>query len=236
MAKTRIGKLPPRYSFILNPYPEERLSKCPRCRKPTHARKFAFFIHVEGWGPMALGKTCKYCSGCELIIAHQHELEHELAYSFSKFAPDVIGNEYLVIGTIEKKVWQRGLQGHSSELRACLQTSKRGNLMSWQHQEESLMICGRRSKNCSLPYLHPNTADIPARRIASCSTVCCTSFGPAAPGAQCQKSLVPGRLFMIALLNGSEQESSSEYGQSAFTYMMTNAACNGSGNLETEPM
>ncbi|MGE5444224.1 MAG: hypothetical protein ACM3SR_06405 [Ignavibacteriales bacterium] len=116
MAKTRIGKLPPRYSFILNKYPDVRLSKCPLCEKPTHLRKLALFIHIDGWEPMALGKTCRYCSRCELIMAHQDELEAELAYSFSKIAPEVIGNEYLVLGTVEKKVWKGGLKGSSNQL------------------------------------------------------------------------------------------------------------------------
>ena len=117
MAKsTRIGKLPPRYSFILNPHEGTRLSTCPRCEKPTHPRKFAFLIHIDEWGPMALGKTCKYCSRCELIMMHQNELEAELAIAFSRIAPEVIGNEYLVLGTIEKKVWQEGLKGEGGEL------------------------------------------------------------------------------------------------------------------------
>jgi len=92
--KKRIGKLPPRYSFILNSYTDVRLSKCPRCQKLTHLRKFALFIHIDAWGPMALGKTCRYCSRCELIMAHQDELEAQLAHSFSQMAPEVIGNEY----------------------------------------------------------------------------------------------------------------------------------------------
>jgi hypothetical protein len=101
--KKRIGKLPPRYSFILNPYADVRLSKCPRCQKLTHLRKFALFIHIDKWGPMALGKTCRYCSRCELIMAHKDELEAQLEHSFSQIAPEVIGNEYLVLGTIENK-------------------------------------------------------------------------------------------------------------------------------------
>ena len=108
--------MPPRYGFILNPHAETRLSKCPRCEKLTYPRKFAFLIHVDGWGPMALGKTCKYCSRCELIMMHQDELEAELTYSFSKFAPEVIGNEYLVLGTIEKRVWQKGVKGEGTEV------------------------------------------------------------------------------------------------------------------------
>ena len=90
MAKKRIGKLPPRYSFMLNPYTDVRLSKCPRCQKLTYLRKFALFIHIDAWGPMALGKTCRYCARCELIMAHQDELEAQLAHSFSQIAPAVL--------------------------------------------------------------------------------------------------------------------------------------------------
>jgi hypothetical protein len=106
MAKKRIGKIPLRYSFMLNPYADVRLSKCPRCQKLTHLRKFALFIHIDAWGPMALGKTCRYCSRCELIMAHQDELEAQLAHGLSQTAPEVIGNPYLVLGTIDKKVWR----------------------------------------------------------------------------------------------------------------------------------
>lgn len=116
MSKDRMGKLPPRYSFVLNAYPSERLSKCPRCNRPTHARKFALIIHLDKWGLFALGKTCVYCSRCELIIVHQHELEHEMAYSFGRIAPEVIGNDYLVLGTLDKKIWKAGLSGSSPEI------------------------------------------------------------------------------------------------------------------------
>ena len=49
-------------------------------------------------------------------MMHQNELEAELAIAFSRIAPEVIGNEYLVLGTIEKKVWQEGLKGEGGEL------------------------------------------------------------------------------------------------------------------------
>ena len=114
--KSRIGKLPPRYSFILNPYPSERLSRCPRCHKLTYLRKFALWIHVTSWGPLTLGKTCVYCSSCELIIAHKHELEAQLAHTFEKVAPEVVGNEYLVLGTLDRKTWKAGLAGAGQTL------------------------------------------------------------------------------------------------------------------------
>jgi hypothetical protein len=116
MASSKIGKLPPRYSFLLNPYSDVRLSKCPSCEKLTHPRKFALFVHVDGWGPFALGKTCRYCSRCELIIAHQDELEAELAQSFNRLAPEVIGKNYLVLGTLNMKAWREGLGGRGQSL------------------------------------------------------------------------------------------------------------------------
>jgi hypothetical protein len=119
MAFRRIGGLPPRYSFILNPYPDVRVSKCPQCNRPTSARKFALFIHVDGFGPLVLGKTCRYCSRCELIIAHQDELEAQLANGPARLTPCAGG--YLAIGTMDKKVWEKGLQGGEGQVAATLQ-------------------------------------------------------------------------------------------------------------------
>src|ERR1035437_7478006 len=121
MPNKRLGGLPPRYSFMLNPYAKVRLSKCPKCQRATHLRKFALFIQIDGWGAMALGKTCRYCSRCEMIMVHQDELEAELAQSFSQIAPEVIGNEYMVLGTIKKDVWQEGLQGRGNQIASMLQ-------------------------------------------------------------------------------------------------------------------
>ncbi|OFW09751.1 MAG: hypothetical protein A3G20_09360 [Acidobacteria bacterium RIFCSPLOWO2_12_FULL_59_11] len=111
MGRGRIGEQSPHYSYMLNPHSDVRLSKCPRCGKLTHLRKFALLIHIEAWGVLALGKTCRYCSRCELIMVHQDELEAELEQSFSRIAPEVIGKAYMVLGTMEKKVWQEGLIG-----------------------------------------------------------------------------------------------------------------------------
>ena len=116
MARGSIGELAPHYSYMLNPRSEVRLSKCPKCGKLTHLRKFALLIHIEAWGVLALGKTCRYCSPCELIMVHQDELEAQLAQSFSRIAPEVIGKAYRVLGTMEKKVWQEELSGRGQLL------------------------------------------------------------------------------------------------------------------------
>ena len=112
----RIGKLPPRYSFALNPHKDTRVSKCPRCSRLTNARKFPLFIHVDDWGPIVLGKTCRYCPRCEFIIVHQDELERELARFFEQHGPDPIGNDYFVLGTVSLKAWKDGLQGKKGDL------------------------------------------------------------------------------------------------------------------------
>ena len=117
MSKRRtIGKLPPRYSFLLNSYPTFRLSKCPKCERPTHQRKFPLLILIKDGVAMVLGKTCKYCTSCELIMAFRDELESELAIAASKACPDAVGNDYEVIGTMDRKVWKEGLNRERAEL------------------------------------------------------------------------------------------------------------------------
>jgi hypothetical protein len=45
-----------------------------------------------------------------LLIAHKYEIEHYLTALFSQQAPDVIGNDYLAVGTVEKSAWKEGLK------------------------------------------------------------------------------------------------------------------------------
>ena len=109
MVPPKNGQLPERYSFLLNPYTDTRLSKCPRCEKPTHPRKFALFIHIEQWGPLTLGKTCRYCSTCELIIVHQDELEAQLAQTFSQLAPEMSATSIWCWERLRKRSGSKGL-------------------------------------------------------------------------------------------------------------------------------
>jgi hypothetical protein len=121
MANTRIGKLLPRYSLLLNSHAEVRLSKCPKCWKAAHLRKFALFIHIDEWGPMVLGKTCRYCSRCAMVMVQRAELEAELAHGLSQIAPQVIAKHYLVLGTMEKKIWREGLDVEAKPLAGMLE-------------------------------------------------------------------------------------------------------------------
>ena len=106
----QLGKQPPQYRFFLNPYQDMRWTMCPQCDSKMHQRKLPLVIHVDPTNIFSLNKTCRYCPHCDLLIAHQDDLEHLLASFFMKQKPEVIGNDYLVIGTLDRAVWKRGLQ------------------------------------------------------------------------------------------------------------------------------
>lgn len=106
----KFGKLPKQYRFALNPYPELRFTSCPKCRKKTGQRKLPLVIHVHPANLIALNYTNRYCSRCDLLISHKHEIEHLLTEMFVRKAPEIVGNNYLIIGTAEKKAWQAGLR------------------------------------------------------------------------------------------------------------------------------
>jgi len=105
-----IGKLPPKYTFILNPYTDARFTRCPGCDQKTKQRKLPLFIHVEPLRPVVLGKTCRYCPACDLLIVHQDELEAQLEALFAERDPSLIGNDYLVLGTVERQAWRESLK------------------------------------------------------------------------------------------------------------------------------
>jgi hypothetical protein len=108
--KSQFGELPARYCFVLNPYPDMRVSSCPYCERKTGQRKIPLLIHVEPMHLIALNYTCRYCEACDLLIAHKHEIEHLLTGMFRQYDSEVVGNDYLIIGTVEKATWREGLQ------------------------------------------------------------------------------------------------------------------------------
>src|SRR5262245_15264722 len=108
--KFQFGKLPPRYGFALNPYPDMRISSCPFCNHKTGQRKIPLLIHVEPMHLIALNYTCRYCHSCDVLIAHKHEVERLLTGLFRQYDPEVVGNDYLIIGTVEKSTWREGVQ------------------------------------------------------------------------------------------------------------------------------
>lgn len=110
ISKRRLGRLPPKYVFVLNPYADVRFNRCPQCRSVTYYRKFPLLIHLEGTGLRILGKTCRYCARCELIIAHKAELVTELARVIPSPASEITEDSYIVIGTVDLETCRRGLR------------------------------------------------------------------------------------------------------------------------------
>lgn len=108
--KPKFGELPPKYGFVINPYPNMPITKCPMCERKTGQRKIPLLIHINPMYLIALNYTCRYCKSCDLLIAHKHEIEHLLTRLFSQTEPETVGNEYLIIGTVEKRSWREGIQ------------------------------------------------------------------------------------------------------------------------------
>jgi hypothetical protein len=105
--KFQLGKLPPAYTFFLNPYRDERFTRCPKCQATMLARKKPFLIHIDPRVLMLLNMTGRYCPRCELIILHKDRVEDLLTRAFERAAPSIIGNDYLIIGTVEPAYWRK---------------------------------------------------------------------------------------------------------------------------------
>ncbi|MFA5924979.1 MAG: hypothetical protein WC856_27475 [Methylococcaceae bacterium] len=106
----QFGKLPPKHGFVLNPYPDMRITSCPMCESKTGQKKIPLLIHINPMHLIALNYTCRYCRSCDLLIAHKHEIEHLLTSLFSQTEPETVGSEYLIIGTVEKSSWREDQQ------------------------------------------------------------------------------------------------------------------------------
>ncbi len=105
---SQFGKLAPQYNFFLNPYNDERFTRCPQCEAKMGQKKVPLVIHVDPHYPVSLNYTCRYCAHCDLLIAHQDEIERLLAAMFSKHAPEAVGNKYLILGTFDHAYWKEG--------------------------------------------------------------------------------------------------------------------------------
>ena len=108
--KLQLSELPARYCFVMNPYPDLRYSSCPYCLNKTGQRKIPLLIYVEPLHFVALNYTCRYCKACDLLIANKHEIESYLTDTFTESIPEIVGNKYLIVGTVEKSAWRKGMQ------------------------------------------------------------------------------------------------------------------------------
>jgi hypothetical protein len=56
-----------------------------------------------------LNKTCRLCVVCETLIVHRAELERVIIAS--GFSTAAHGHDYVVLGTIDRRIWRRGFAG-----------------------------------------------------------------------------------------------------------------------------
>ena len=113
MAKKKgslLDSMPRKYDFMINPYPHMRISKCPICDKKTGQRKLPLMIHIDPAQIFSLNYTCRYCKRCDLLVAHKHEIEHYMTEMMRSANPKVIGNPYLIMGTVERKIWKENME------------------------------------------------------------------------------------------------------------------------------
>lgn len=103
-----LGALPPQHNFFLNPYTDARFTRCPQCDAKTKLRKKPLFIFIALSQPVSLNKTCRYCPNCDLLIAHKDEIDQLINSMCFQLFPHLIGQDYLVVGTIERKTWKEG--------------------------------------------------------------------------------------------------------------------------------
>ena len=106
--KPQLGELPPRHTFFLNPYRDERFTRCPMCRKLTKVRKKPYLIHIDPNVMLVLNMSGRYCPDCDLLILHQDVVEDLMVRAFQEHDPSVIGSDYLIIGTVERRSWREG--------------------------------------------------------------------------------------------------------------------------------
>ena len=141
--RMRFGLLDPEYNYLFNPYPELRFTKCPVCEGKTGQRKLPMVIHVDPQNLINLNYTHRYCRRCNTLIGHKHEVEQFLFNLFSQYNPEVIGNRYLIIGTMEVKAWREGLNKQQSitEARAHIHDLRtyeelRMTMAGWFHKDQ----------------------------------------------------------------------------------------------------
>ena len=104
----QLGELPPQHDFFLNPHTDARFTRCPKCDGTTKLRKKPLLIFIAIKQPVSINKTCRYCPSCDLLIAHKDELDPLIGTMCLQRFPELLGQDYLVIGTIERKAWKEG--------------------------------------------------------------------------------------------------------------------------------
>ena len=104
--KPRIGKLPPRHTFFLNSYLEDRFTRCPECDELMKKRKNPLLVSVGPSLLMIFNIPGNYCPDCDLLVVHQDIVDEFLITAMLDKKIDLSGVPYLILGTVERKTWR----------------------------------------------------------------------------------------------------------------------------------
>lgn len=98
--------------IFLNPYVDAAFSRCPHCGTPTKVRKVYLVILVgQDKIDLVLNKLCRLCEPCNVLIVRQFELEDLMAYALEASHPEAIGQEYSILGTLDRADGRRVAKG-----------------------------------------------------------------------------------------------------------------------------
>ena len=100
-----------RHNFFLSPYPGQAWTRCPQCTEKTKQRIFPVVVSVESGPTGVIRQKCKFCPECDLLIIQQTVLEGFLAKQFHDSHPEIMGNDYLALGTLDNKDWNAQQKG-----------------------------------------------------------------------------------------------------------------------------
>lgn len=98
---------PRRYDLIYSDSTRKGFTKCPECGQKTKVRVFMLAVGIEPDALIMQKHSCRYCVPCELIIVRRMDLEPQMAADLEEVRPEIIGNPYEFIGTLDKKVWNQ---------------------------------------------------------------------------------------------------------------------------------
>ena len=130
----QIGKVPPRYSFILNPHRDLRCSTCPTCDQRTRIRRIVLSVVMDESDIAIVKKMCKFCVACDLVICHQDELEPLISQLFEGANPAKLSDRYMVIGTVDRAIYLKGARGEipAHEVMESVATFKKNLVLEYQ--------------------------------------------------------------------------------------------------------
>lgn len=132
--REKLQKVPPRYSFILNPHRDLRCSTCPRCDRRTSLRRIVLSVALSESDVALVKKGCKFCAACDLIICHQDELESLISKWYVGVNPAELSGRYQVIGTVDRATCLKGSRGEISpqEVMASVAGFKKDLILEYQ--------------------------------------------------------------------------------------------------------